>query len=136
MKAGDNWIGQVVSSIQNGPDWPSTAIFILYDDCGCFYDHVPPPPGLGIRTPMTIVSPWSRPGYVDSNRASIASMLAFTEKTFGLKPLSKRDGTAYDYHQSFDFDQRPLAPTAMTHSKLTPHQRHVFRHPPKDPEGT
>jgi phospholipase C len=22
---------------------PSTTIFIYYDDCGCFYDHVKPP---------------------------------------------------------------------------------------------
>jgi phospholipase C len=136
MKAGDNWIGNVVGSIEKGPDWLSTAIFILYDDCGCFYDHVPPPQGLGIRTPMAIVSPWARQGYVDSNRASIASMLAFTEHTFGLQPLSGRDAAAYDYSQSFDFGQKPLGPVQMTHSKLSPHQRWVFRHPPKDPEGT
>jgi phospholipase C len=136
MKAGDNWIGNVVRSVQNGPDWNSTAIFILYDDCGCFYDHVAPPQGLGIRTPMVIVSPWARPGYVDSNEASIASMLAFTEHTFGLNPLSDRDRTAYDYSESFDFDQTPLAPVPITHSKLSPHQRWVFNHPPKNPEGT
>ena len=46
MLAGDNWIGRVVSAIQNGPDWASTAIFITYDDCGCFYDHVRPAPQL------------------------------------------------------------------------------------------
>ena len=136
MKAGDNWIGNVVSGIQNGPDWNSTAVFILYDDCGCFYDHVPPPQGLGIRTPMVIVSPWVRPGYVDSNRASIASMLSFTEDTFGLNPLSERDGMAYDYSQSFNFNQTPLAPVPMTHSKLSPHQRWVFNHPRENPEGT
>jgi phospholipase C len=135
MPAGDNWIGNVVSTIQNGPDWNSTAVFILYDDCGCFYDHVAPPQGLGIRTPMVIVSPWARPGFVDSNQASIASMLAFTEHTFGLDPLSDRDGLAYDYSQSFDFTQTPLAPTPMTHSKLTPHQRWVFHHP-QEPKGT
>jgi phospholipase C len=136
MKAGDNWIGQVVSSIQHGPDWRSTAIFILYDDCGCFYDHVPPPPNRGIRTPMVIISPWVRPGYVESHRASTASMLAFTERTLGLQPLSGRDAAAYDYSQSFDFEQTPLAPTGMTHSKLTSHQKWVFHHPPEDPEGT
>lgn len=135
MKAGDNWIGSVVSSIQNGPDWRSTAIFILYDDCGCFYDHVPPPPGLGIRTPMVIVSPWARPGFVDSNDASIASMLAFTEHTFDLNPLSDRDGLAYDYSDAFDYTQTPLAPAPMTHSKLSPHQRWIVRHP-QEPNGT
>jgi len=57
MATGDNWIGQVVSAIENGPDWSSTAIFITYDDCGCFYDHVVPgvnPDGTqqGVRVPM------------------------------------------------------------------------------------
>src|SRR5439155_1658622 len=60
MKMGDNWIGQVVQAIENGPQWSSTAIFITYDDCGCFYDHVAPPAGLGIRVPMVIVSPYAK----------------------------------------------------------------------------
>src|SRR3954463_772260 len=49
---GDNWIGQVVSAVMHGPQWRSTAIFITYDDCGCFYDHVLPPAGQGVRVPM------------------------------------------------------------------------------------
>ena len=42
MLVGDNWIGKVVNALQASPDWSSTAMFITYDDCGCFYDHVPP----------------------------------------------------------------------------------------------
>src|SRR4029079_4764445 len=61
MMKGDNWISQVVSSIMNGPDWQSTAIFITYDDCGCFYDHVPPPAGAGGREPTGIVRPSAKP---------------------------------------------------------------------------
>lgn len=33
MAQGDNWIGAVVSAIENGPDWDSTAIFLTWDDC-------------------------------------------------------------------------------------------------------
>jgi phospholipase C len=108
MLTGDNYIGAVVSAIMNGPDWDSTAIFITYDDCGCFYDHVPPPPGLGVRVPMLIISPWAKPGYTDSNVASHASILAFTEHTFGIPPLNAMDGSAYDYSHSFNFSQTPL----------------------------
>jgi phospholipase C len=126
MAVGDNWIGEVVGAIQNGPNWGSTAIFITYDDCGCFYDHVPPPAGLGIRTPMVIVSPWTKPRYTDSNQASYASLLAFTEHTFGLAPLTSRDQTAYDYSNVFNFSQQPLAPKEMTTTKLSPqHLRRV-----------
>jgi phospholipase C len=136
MRAGDNWIGQVVSAIENGPDWQSTAVFITYDDCGCFYDHVPPPPGLGIRTPMVIVSPYARAGTVDSSQASIASMLSFTEHTFGLAPLNENDANAYDYANSFDYNQTPLAPVPMTRSQLSPRAREVSKHPVEDPDGT
>ena len=114
MLQGDNWIGQVVSAIMNGPQWSSTAIFIAYDDCGCFYDHVPPPAGLGIRVPMVIVSPYAKPVFTDSNTASFASLLAFTEHNFGLVPLTGKDTNAYDYSASFDFTQRPLAPIALS----------------------
>ena len=62
MLGGDNWIGSVVSAIERGPDWGSTAIFITWDDCGCFYDHVNPlqyNSHWGIRVPTVIVSPLS-----------------------------------------------------------------------------
>ena len=94
MLQGDNWIGQVVNAVMHGPQWRSTAIFIAYDDCGCFYDHVPPPAGLGVRVPMVIVSPWAKPGYTDSHVAIFASMLAFTEHTFHLRSLGGTDATS------------------------------------------
>ncbi len=118
MAVGDNWIGQVVSAIENGPDWSSTPIFITYDDCGCFYDHVAPPDGLGIRVPMVIVSPYAKPGFTDSSTASFASMLAFTEHTFGVVPLTSVDANAYDFSGSFDFDQKPLGPVRMVHTNV------------------
>src|SRR5207248_11376569 len=36
MTACDNWIGSLVQSVENGPDWSSTAIFITFDDFGGF----------------------------------------------------------------------------------------------------
>ena len=125
MLAGDNWIGRVVSAIQNGPDWASTAIFITYDDCGCFYDHVPPPLNSdgtqqGPRVPMVIVSPYAKAGAIDSTDATFASILAFTEHTFGLAPLAANDAVAYDYANSFDYFQAPLPGTPLTSHPLPP----------------
>jgi len=107
MIVGDDWIGKVVSAIEDGPDWDSTAILLTYDDCGCFYDHVPPPAGttLGLRVPMLLISPWVKPGYTDSNVASFASILAFSETVLGLPPLNNVDGSAYNYMDAFDFSQ-------------------------------
>jgi phospholipase C len=111
---GDDWIGQAVSAIEQGPDWSSTAIFITWDDCGCFYDHVTPPKGDGIRAPMVIISPYARSGYTDSTPTTVAGgLLAFTEHTFGLPPLSTVDANAYDFRNSFNFAQKPLKPSAL-----------------------
>jgi len=114
MALGDNWIGAVVNAVATGPDWSSTAVFITYDDCGCFYDHVPPPPGEGVRVPMVIVSPWAKPGFTDSTPASFDSLLAFCEHVFGLAPLSSADAGAYDYAASFNLPTSQPALAAST----------------------
>ena len=107
MSTGDNYIGQTVAAIQASPDWSSTAIFITYDDCGCFSDHVNPlqyNPSWGIRVPMVIVSPYAKLGYTDSAPTTFAGTLAFAEHTFGIPALNSTDGTAYDYRGSFCFN--------------------------------
>jgi len=123
MAQGDNWIGRVVGAIERGPEWSSTAIFITYDDCGCFFDHVAPPPGFGPRLPMVIVSPYAKPHHIDHSTGSLASILAFTERTFGLPALGKKDSAAYDYSHSFDYGQPPLAATPTTHTTISHAQR-------------
>jgi phospholipase C len=137
MRRGDNWIGSVVSAIQHGPQWRTTAIFITYDDCGCFYDHVAPPAGYGIREPMVIVSPWVKRGYTDSRVASFASLLAFAERTFKLKPLSRRDKRAYAYRSSFRYRRRltarDLRPLSLhVHPLPRAEARRLAKHPPDD----
>jgi phospholipase C len=127
MDKGDNWLGSVVSAIQAGPQWSSTAVFITYDDCGCFYDHVPPPSRLGIRVPMVIASPYAKPGFTDSNIASFSSMLAFTEHVFGLPSLSRHDATAYDFSDSFDFSQAHMAGTKLAHHPLSQRERRYVK---------
>jgi phospholipase C len=123
MAQGDNWIGRVVSAVEKGPEWSSTAIFITYDDCGCFFDHVAPPSGFGPRLPMVIVSPYAKSHHTDHTTASLASILAFTEHTFGLPALGEKDSAAYDYSHSFDYDQPPLAPAPMTHTTISHAER-------------
>ncbi|OLE36343.1 MAG: hypothetical protein AUG48_07650 [Actinobacteria bacterium 13_1_20CM_3_68_9] len=134
MLQGDNWIGSVVGAIQNSSQWSSTAIFITYDDCGCFYDHGPPRSGWGIRVPMVIVSPWAKPGHNDPRRASFSSMLAFTEHNFGLPPLTTRDAPAYDYEFSFNFAAPPsLAKTHLTYSTIPGWEAHWLKTHKPDP---
>jgi phospholipase C len=141
MATGDNWIGQVVSAIENGPNWSSTAIFITYDDCGCFYDHVPPavnPDGTqqGVRVPMVIVSPYAKAGYTDSSPATFASILAFVEQTFSLTSLGVNDAGAYAYADAFNYSQAPLGGVPMRQQKVPlAEQQYIAAHPgdPDDP---
>ncbi len=120
LMKGDNWIAENVDAVMANPNlWKSTAIFITYDDCGCFYDAVRPPAGFGIRVPMVIVSPYAKPGFVDHSDASFASLLAFTEHTFGLPPLpGGMDGNAYDYADAFSFADSPRPPIALPQHRV------------------
>jgi phospholipase C len=114
---GENWTMERLRAIFESDAWPTTAVVIVWDDFGGFYDHVPPPHldvmGLGPRTPALIVSPYSRPGdnpdggSIDSTVYEFSSVLAFIERLHGLKPLTKRDKHADPLSGAFDFTQEP-----------------------------
>jgi phospholipase C len=137
MIKGDDWISTAVQAIMNGPDWRSTVIFVTYDDCGCFYDHVSPPLGRGPRMPLVIISPYVMRGYTDSHDASVASIAAYIEHAFGLAPLTSLDGSAYDYSGAFAYSNPAfggieLPVTPIPSSSI----RRLARRPPSeyDPE--
>jgi phospholipase C len=128
MAVGDNWIGKLTSALESSSEWSSTALFITYDDCGCFYDQVVPgtnPDGTpqGIRVPLVIVSPYAIAGYVDNTRTTFAGILKFVEQTFGLPALSLNDKNAYAFANAFNYAQVPIAPVRMVEQPLTATQR-------------
>ena len=142
MIEGDNWIGQALDALQKSPEWSSTVVFITYDDCGCFYDHVAPginPDGTtqGVRMPMVIVSPYAKAAYTDTHPATFASILRFTEETYGLAPLSVNDRDAYDYANSFDFSAPIAGPRVALgqHPVSAQSKQYTAAHPmdPDDP---
>jgi phospholipase C len=108
---GENWTVRLLDAIMQGPDWGATAVVIVWDDFGGFYDHVPPPHvdlyGLGPRVPALIVSPWARRGYVDGTTYDFSSVLRLIEKLHGLRPLGDRDAAADDLLDAFNFDTPP-----------------------------
>jgi phospholipase C len=110
--AGENYTVTLVNALENSPYWCSTALFITWDDFGGFYDHVPPPNqpnadvyGPGFRVPLLVVSPYARPGFIDSKQFDFTSMLRFAEVTFGLPALTDRDAGAFNMLSVFDFNQ-------------------------------
>jgi phospholipase C len=88
--------------------WSKTVFIINYDENGGFFDHVPAPlpaldssmglstvdtstenyngvpVGLGARTPMFVLSPWSKGGWVNSQVFDHTSTIRFLEQRFGV----------------------------------------------------
>jgi phospholipase C len=104
---GENWTVSVVNQLMRSKYWKSTAIFLVWDDFGGFYDHVPPPQydvmGLGPRTPLLIISPWAKEGYVDSTEYEFSSVLKFIETVYDVPCMTKRDCQASNMMNAFDF---------------------------------
>jgi phospholipase C len=141
MTACDNWVGQLVSAVEASPDWSSTAVFITWDDCGCFYDQVPPgtnPDGTaqGPRVPLIIVSPFAKPGYTDTTAATFAGILAYTEHTFGLAPLGVNDAAAYPFTNAFNYAQTALKPARLEHRPLPASAKQIHLTPALENDPT
>jgi phospholipase C len=110
---GPSWVAQVVNAIGTSNYWNSTAIVILWDDWGGFYDHVPPPfldnaGGLGFRVPAIVVSPYVAAGTVAHTQYEFGSVLKFIEGTFGLGSLGTTDVRATSLGNLINLSQPPI----------------------------
>ena len=101
--------------------WERTVVFVNYDEHDGFYDHLIPPTappgtpdefvlglpvGLGPRVPMTVVSPWSRGGWINSQVFDHTSVLRFLELWTGVRESNIsawRREIAGDLMSCFDF---------------------------------
>jgi phospholipase C len=112
---GPSWVTAVVNAVGQSKFWDSTAIFIMWDDWGGWYDNVPPPQvdfrGLGERVPCIVISAYSPPHYVAHTQYEFGSILKFVEETFDLPPLGTTaagytDSRAASIGNVFDFKRR------------------------------
>ncbi len=109
---GPAWVTSLVNAIGKSKYWKSTAIFIMWDDYGGWYDHVPPPyvdyDGLGMRLPLIVISPYAKQKYVSHVQYEHGSILRFVEDQFGLPRLTASDSRATSPEADcFDFSQAP-----------------------------
>jgi phospholipase C len=129
VAAGQAYVTSLINAIMRSPDWPSTAIFLSWDDWGGFYDHVPPPRvdqnGYGLRVPGLVISPYARAATVDHQTLSHDAYLKFIEDVFlggerinpaidgrpdprpGVREANPALG---DLASDFDFSQPPAPP--------------------------
>jgi phospholipase C len=102
---GPSWVASLVNAIGESNLWGSSVIVVIWDDWGGWYDRAPPPQldfrGLGIRTPMLIISPYAKAhqddGHVSHTQFETGSILRFIESVFDLTPLEKlsSDGNSF-----------------------------------------
>jgi len=112
--SGPQWVASIVDAIGESPFWKSTAIVVLWDDWGGFYDHVAPPPGdqfgPGIRVPLLVISPFARAGVVAHTTYTFGSIMRLVEDTFDLNRLTTVDAQASSFSTDvFDFNAPPRA---------------------------
>jgi phospholipase C len=96
---GPSWVASIVNSIgthskckNNEVYWDDTAILIIWDDWGGWYDHEPPTIlagaqgdyQYGFRVPFIVVSAYTPVAYVDNNRMDFGTILRFLEKNYGI----------------------------------------------------
>jgi len=111
---GPSWVAALVNTVGKSKFWDSTAIFVIWDDWGGMYDHVPPPyedyDGLGFRVPLLVISPFAKKDHVSHVQYETASVLRFAEDLFGLGQLAAADKRAASPAKDcFDFNQKPRA---------------------------
>ena len=108
---GPSWVASIVNAIGKSSYWKDTAIIVVWDDWGGWYDHVPPQIynsyELGFRVPMIVVSPYAKNGYVSHTPYEFGSILKFIERTFDLASLGTTDVRANDLSDCFDFGAKP-----------------------------
>jgi phospholipase C len=115
---GPSWVATIVDAIGHSKYWDSTAIVVVWDDWGGWYDNVPPPQldfaGLSIRVPCIIISPYAKRHYVSHTQYEFGSVLKFVEQTFALSSLGTTDVRANSLADSFDFTRPARAFTSIS----------------------
>jgi phospholipase C len=144
--SGPSYVSAIVNAIGNSSYWSNTAIFLVWDDWGGWYDHVAPQvlggPNCaqwgcgyvyGFRVPMIVISPYAKPAYISHETHDFGSILKFIETNWNLPSLGYADTPADDLSDCFNFDQTPI--TFQTVSAPLPADYFMNdRRPPTDPD--
>ena len=124
---GENNTVSLINAIMGGPHWKETAILLLWDDWGGFYDSVAPPAVKcgngdymtpGFRVPLLVISPYARAGSVLKTPTDQTSIVKLVEDLWNLPRMQPQDARIHDISAgsllgAFDFTQPPLAPLLL-----------------------
>jgi len=96
---GVEWLDNIVQAVKSSSIWSNTAIIVLWDESGGWYDHVAPPQlantqGLGARVPVIVISPLAKTGYISHQQMDFVSILRFIQYNWKLGEFSAPDQAA------------------------------------------
>ncbi len=122
--AGEDHTARVLNALWSNPKlWARTAVILNYDENDGLFDHVAPPTpppatpdefvrglpvGLGFRVPCTVISPFSRGGFVCGDTFDHTSTLRLLEARFGVEAANIsawRRQTSGDLTTAFGFGE-------------------------------
>ncbi len=116
VTVGVAWTAGLIKSLIASPVWPTSVLFLTWDESGGFYDHMPPPQvdqwGYGFRVPMIVVSPFAKRDFIDHDIMDHTSILKFIARNWNLPPLTPREANATDMMSAFAFP--PLGRRSVT----------------------
>jgi phospholipase C len=102
---GITFIDNLVKQVQASSIWSNTAIVLVWDAGGGWYDHVAPPTvdsqGLNMRVPMIVISPLAKQNYVSHEQMDHVSILKFIQSNWGLASLNSRNAQSNDISDMF-----------------------------------
>jgi len=91
VTSGDAHLADIISHLENSPQWDHMLVVVTYDENGGFWDHVAPPKadrwGPGNRIPAFIISPFAKKGMVDHTQYDTTSILRFITARYDLPVL-------------------------------------------------
>lgn len=138
VRRGERLVKRVYEEIRRSEYWAKSALLVVFDEHGGFFDHSIPPersnaliPGdqpvepsynthrfrfdqLGVRVPAVIVSPWVAQGGVDKTLYDHTSIIKTVGDLFGLSDLNlgERAKNALSFAGLFRLDQPRIDPVS------------------------
>jgi phospholipase C len=117
VTVGEEFAASLIFALMKSKHWEDSAFIITYRESGGWYDHVRPPnagdQSYGFRVPALIISPYSKVGFVDSTLYDASSILKFIEYNYNISSIGKRDATANNLLNAFNFTMAPREPLSL-----------------------
>ena len=144
VSIGEAFAARIIGAVLDSPAWSKTALVLVYDEHGGWYDHVPPAPAVrpddippeitvppdqpggydytGFRVPCVVVSPYAKKDFVSHVTYDHTSILKLIETKWNLPAMTYRDANAHNLLDFFDLKAKrpPFAEPPEVAAPLNP----------------